>query len=49
VIKLHRFVTQPYFFIRGRIQKQRQMGRGEDRPSEEKRAAYRDTSTPRES
>ena len=44
-IKLHRFVTKPYFFIRRKIQRKRRMGRGEDRPSDAKRDAYRKTST----
>ncbi len=48
-IRLHRFVTRPYFFIRRRIQKKRHMGRGEDRPSDEKRAAYRNTSSSKKS
>jgi len=34
VIRLHRFLTRPYFFVRRRIQKRRKMGRGEDRPGD---------------
>jgi len=37
-IKIHRFLTRPYFFIRRRIQKRLRMGRGEDRPQERQQA-----------